>query len=149
MRRFEVCPDGGSERRFAIVFRPGDDILNGLTGFAENEHLGASQFTAIGGVSEAVLGWFDEEKKMYREVAITRQAEVLSLVGDVARLGDKPVVHAHMTVAFEDGSTRGGHLLSAVVSPTLEVMLVESPHALRKEHDDDAGIDFIVPDDSP
>jgi len=136
------------ERRYMVVFAPGDEILGGLTDFAVQEHLGAAQITAIGGVRDARLGFFDKERKAFREVTIGEQAEVTSLVGDVAVLGDTPVVHVHMNVALPDGSVHGGHLLAAHVWPTLEVMIAESPHPLQKQHDAERGLDIIVPQGS-
>jgi uncharacterized protein len=146
MRYQRINEDADHERRYAVVFSPGDEILAGLTDFAAQEHLGAAQVTAIGGVQDARLGFFDKERKAFREVAIAEQAEVTSLVGDVALQGDTPVVHVHMNVALPDGSVRGGHLLQAHVWPTLEVMVAESPHALRKQHDAERGLDIIVPE---
>jgi predicted DNA-binding protein with PD1-like motif len=42
-----------------------------------------------------------------------------------------------------DGSARGGHLLSAKVRPTLEVILTESPSYLRRAHDPASGLALI------
>jgi predicted DNA-binding protein with PD1-like motif len=149
MRSQRISGDADHERRYAVVFAPGDEILGGLTEFAAQEHLGAAQITAIGGVQDARLGFFDKERKAFREETIDQQAEVTSLVGDVAVLGDRPVVHVHMNVALADGSVRGGHLLRAHVWPTLEVMIAESPRTLRKQHDAERGLDIIVPAASP
>jgi predicted DNA-binding protein with PD1-like motif len=143
--RVQRLSDEGRERRWAIVFRPGDEILSGLTEFARQEKLGASQFTAIGAIQDGVLGWFDKDRRMYMEIPIDAQAEVLSLIGDVALVDDTPVVHAHMTVGLADGSAKGGHLLRAHVWPTLEVILVESPNALHKEKDPETGLPLIAP----
>jgi len=96
-------------------------------------------------VQDARLGFFDKERKAFREVTIGEQAEVTSLVGDVAVLGDTPVVHVHMNVALPNGSVRGGHLPCAHVWPTLEVMIAESPRPLQKQHDAERGLDIIVP----
>jgi predicted DNA-binding protein with PD1-like motif len=133
-------------RRYAVVLAPGDDVLGGLTDLAEQEHLGASQITAIGGVHDATLGWYDRDKKLFRANVIDTQAEVTSLVGDIAlREDEHPFVHVHMNVALPDGTVLGGHLLGAHVWPTLEVMIGESPHPLHKQHDETTGIDLIVP----
>jgi predicted DNA-binding protein with PD1-like motif len=98
------------------------------------------------GVRDARLGYFDKERRAFRELTLGEQAEVTSLVGDVAVLNDRPVVHVHMNVALQDGSVRGGHVLGAHVWPTLEVMITESPRPLRKQHDEGLGIDVIVPE---
>jgi predicted DNA-binding protein with PD1-like motif len=136
--------DDGHERHYAVIFSPGDDVLDGLSEFARREEVGAAQITGIGGIHDGLLGWYDRDRKMFREIAIDQQAEVISLVGDIALMADQPAAHVHMAVALADGSTRGGHLLRATVWPTLEVMITESPRALHKQHDMDTGIDRIV-----
>jgi predicted DNA-binding protein with PD1-like motif len=69
---------------------------------------------------------------------------VLSLLGDVTQGPDeKPAVHAHAVLGLADGSTRGGHLLHAVVRPTLEVVITESPEHLIKTFRPEFGIALI------
>jgi hypothetical protein len=93
MRAQRLSDDGNHERHFAVILAPGDEILGGLTDFAEQEHLAAAQFTAIGGVKDATLGFFDKERQQFRKIPVETQAEVTSLVGDIAWFGDHPVVH--------------------------------------------------------
>jgi predicted DNA-binding protein with PD1-like motif len=131
------------ERTFALVFEPGDEVVSGLTGFAGRHRLAASHLTAIGAFSQAVLGYFDRERRDYRRIPVTEQVEVLSLIGDVALKDGKPALHAHVVLGKADGSTVGGHLLEARVWPTLEVILVESPAHLRRRHDPASGLALI------
>ena len=132
------------EKTFVLVFATGDEAIAGLTAFAKEKHLAASHFTAIGGFQQATLGYFDLAKKDYNKIPVQEQAEVLSLVGDIA-LSEKgePKIHAHAVLGRPDGTTRGGHLVEARVRPTLEVMLVESPHHLRRQHDSQSGLALI------
>jgi predicted DNA-binding protein with PD1-like motif len=44
-----------------------------------------------------------------------------------------------------DATALGGHLLEARVRPTLELVLVESPAHLRKEHDPESGLALVAP----
>lgn len=46
---------------------------------------------------------------------------------------------------FLDGSTRGGHFLSGLVRPTLEVVLTEAPVTLRRRKRPDLGIALVDP----
>ena len=41
----------------------------------------------------------------------------------------KPYVHLHVVVSFPDGSTKGGHLIGAHISPIAEIFVVESESA--------------------
>ena len=134
-----------SERTFALVFDKGDDPVTGLAAFARDERLTAARFTGIGAFSELVVGYFDRERKDYARIAIDEQVEVLSLTGDVAvDEREEPQVHAHVVVGKADGSAHGGHLLEARVWPTLEIVLVQSPAALRKRVDAETGLALIT-----
>jgi predicted DNA-binding protein with PD1-like motif len=132
------------ERTFAVIFEPGEEVLSQLQEFAAAEHLAGSRLTAIGGFSETVLGFYQPDSRSYKEIPVSQQVEVLSMIGDVA-LGDdgRPHVHAHVVVGCEDGTARGGHLLRALVTPTLEVLLTESPNNLQRRHDAETGLSLI------
>lgn len=77
---------------------------------------------------------------------LDEQVEVLSLIGDIALQDGKPVVHAYLIVGKKDGTAHGGHLMEALVRPTLEVVLTESSQALRKTLDPSIGIALIQTD---
>ncbi len=131
-------------RTFALIFGMGDEVNQGLTAFAEEHKLSDASFKAIGALQSVKLGWYNPETKKYQtSVDLDEQVELLSLVGDVAQQDSKSIVHAHMVVGRSDGSTAGGHLLSAVVRPTCEVFLTESPAHLSKALDSDSGLVLI------
>ncbi len=131
-------------RTFALIFNTGDEVNQGLTDFAQEQNLSDASFKAIGALESIQLGWFNPETKKYKtSVDLKEQVELLSLIGDVAQKDGKPIVHAHMVVGRCDGTTAGGHLISAVVRPTCEVFLVESPAHLSKARDPESGLVLI------
>lgn len=134
---------GLANKTFAIIFKTGDEVAQGLLQFAQDHHVTAAHFTAIGALNRATLGYFDWESKKYLENEINEQVEVLSLIGDIALLNDEPKVHAHLVIGKRDGTAWGGHLIRALVRPTLEVMLEESPETLRKKIDPGSGLALI------
>lgn len=116
--------DAQMPKTYLLVFEPGEEVMKGLLGFVREKGLAAGHLTAIGAVSGAVLGYFDRQAKDYKRIPQESQAEVLSLIGDVAlKEGGEPGVHVHAVLGLPDGSTRGGHLIEARVWPTLEVVL--------------------------
>jgi predicted DNA-binding protein with PD1-like motif len=102
--------------------------MSTLTAFAREQALNASQVTAIGGFERVVLGYFDRERRDYQPIPIEEQVEVLSLIGDIVG----------------EGSAHGGHLIEAVVWPTLEVVITETPAHLRRRFDPKTGAALIV-----
>jgi predicted DNA-binding protein with PD1-like motif len=135
----------GDAKEYAVILAKGDEAFSGLMEFADRYHVGSGHFTAIGALSRVTLGWFDLQKKMYRKIPIDEQVEVLSMIGDFALYQGKPALHTHMTVGHRDGRTSGGHVIEAVVSPTLEVFVTVEPVPLNKKHDPESGLTLIDP----
>lgn len=135
--------EDAAERTYALIFDEGDKVMEHLKAFAQEENLTAAYFTAIGAFREVTLGFFDPDRKEYEKTRLDEQVEVLTLAGNVAMREDRPAVHAHVVVGKRDGSAHGGHLMEAIVRPTLEVMLVETPHYLRRTHDEKTGLALI------
>lgn len=133
-----------SPKTLVVILDTGDELLSSLKHFARTEHLAASSFKAIGALSDVELGWFNWETKKYQTaVKLQEQVELLSLIGDVALKENEPQVHAHLVVGRRDGTAHGGHLLSATVRPTCEIVITESPQHLQKEIDPESGIALI------
>jgi len=143
--KHSLVDEAGDRRTFVLVFETGDEVVEVLEAFAGAERLRGSQFTAIGACSSAVIAYFDWPSKQYRRIEVPEQVEVLSLIGDIAIDGERPKVHAHVVLGRSDGSTQGGHLVSARVRPTLEVVVTESPRHLRRRLDPESGLALIDP----
>jgi uncharacterized protein len=138
-----VSEGPGGEMTFAVVFAKGDEVLSGLTEFAERGNFTAGCFTAIGALQSARFGWFDRTQKAYRHIPIMEQVELISLIGNVALVNGTPQIHAHGAVGFRDGQMRGGHLLEAIAWPTLELFFTTWPTSLIKEHDDETDLSLF------
>lgn len=133
-------------RTYAVVFDDGDDPYELLTQFARDEGLTGGGLTGIGALREVTIGWFDPDARDYERTTVAEQCEVVSLVGDIAVDDGEPAVHAHIVLARRDTSAFGGHLFGGRVWPTLEVIVTESPAALRRSFDPDVGLALIDPD---
>jgi predicted DNA-binding protein with PD1-like motif len=143
--KVKLISGSGLTKTYILVFAPGDEIMSGLNEFAAKYHVTSAHFTAIGDAETARIGWFDTSKKMFKVNVISTQSEVTSLIGDIAWYNGKPAVHAHINLAAEDGTVRGGHLLEAFVSPTLEVIMTVEPRPMYKKLNGGFNIPLIDP----
>jgi predicted DNA-binding protein with PD1-like motif len=139
---------GEQTKQYAVIFGKGDEAFSGLLDFAEKYHVTSAHFTAIGALNGATLAWFDPQRKMYKKIPIDGQVEVIGMSGDIGLYQGKPVVHTHMIVGTRDGATRGGHVLEAFVSPTLEVMVTVDPITMQKRFDPETDLTLIDPTQS-
>lgn len=111
------------EDGFAIVLQRGDSVHECLMELAREEDLRAGFVTGIGAFEQAVLAFYDIERRKYIETPVPGVLEVASLTGNVTRVDGEPFVHLHAVVAGRDLVARAGHLVSARVGATLEAFV--------------------------
>lgn len=141
--KVKLIRDEGKVKVYALVFAKGDEVLSGLTEFAEKYQVTSAHFTAIGDAIGAKVGWYDQSRKMFKVIALNEPHEITSLVGDIAMMNGKPSVHAHINLADQNGNVHGGHLLEAFIFPTLEVMVTVEPVTMYKKLYPEAGANII------
>ena len=98
-----------------------------MVDFLRQHSICAARLMGIGAFSAVTLGYFDWERKGFQRHELDEHVELLSLTGSVARADAGPRVHAPVVVGRSDTTARGGHLLDAVVRPTLELIVEDAP----------------------
>jgi predicted DNA-binding protein with PD1-like motif len=132
------------QRTFALILDTGDEAMEQVRAFAERARITGAQVTGIGAFEKAVLRYFDWETKEYRDIPVTQQVEVASLIGDIGENErGQPAVHIHLVLGRRDGSALAGHLKSGHVRPTLELIVTESPAHLCRRKDAETGLNLI------
>ncbi|HEY1870827.1 MAG TPA: PPC domain-containing DNA-binding protein [Chitinophagaceae bacterium] len=133
----------GELKIFALVLDDNDEVIQSLQDFAKENNLKAGQFTGIGAFSKVTLGFFDFNKKDYLRNEVNEQVELLSLIGDITLYKNEHKIHPHVVIGKRDGTACGGHLLKAIVHPTLELIINESPGYLQREMNEETGLPLI------
>lgn len=118
------------------------DLLDYLTGFAKDHGIRAGQVMALGAVSEAVVGFYDQHKRTYFNIPYHRHLEILNLTGNISLKDGKSFVHAHVTLSDEDGHAFGGHLMPGTTVFACEFIIHEylTEQDLNREFDQDTGL---------
>ncbi|AFH42793.1 DUF296 domain-containing protein [Fervidicoccus fontis] len=111
-------PEGSKLPDFVISFIQ----VNGLKG---------GYLVGIGGLEEVEIGVLNRKTNQYEVSKFTRNGdstiELLSITGNYFVKSDGNIAfHAHATFATGHEKVAGGHLISAKVSPYVELFLVET-----------------------
>ena len=141
MQWITLSDQGG--RKFVLVFETGDEVAAGLLNFAHENNIKTAFFVGVGACQKVTLGFFDLEKKDYEKRAIDEQVEVMSIAGNIATYENEPKIHAHIVIGKRDSTAHGGHLIEAVVRPTLEIFVTESPLKLTRTLDVETNLPLI------
>ncbi len=123
----KVTDLGKAGRTYRVNFTRGDEIMSGLTEFAEKNHIKNAHFTAIGAINKGLFGWTDLDRGLaQKKIEINEEAEIVSLLGSISTDSQgRATVHGHGSVALMDGSVKGGHLVEAHVSIIAEIFVTE------------------------
>jgi predicted DNA-binding protein with PD1-like motif len=130
-------------RRFIVVFERGDDVLAELEALCGREDIRSATLTGIGGFERAKVAFLNVQSKEYEPIDVREQVEVVSFLGNVTQYNGKPKIHAHCVLGHRDGHTTAGHVLEAIVRPTLELALEVFAEEIRRTDRPDVGIPLI------
>ena len=143
---YQLLDERDGQRTYAVVLEIGEHVVATMTGLAKELSLIGSSVNGIGGFQHTTLGYFDWEQSDFRQNIVDEQVELLSFQGTIAEGEDgSPKLHAHVVMGRFDGTTRGGHLVEAVVRPTMEVVITESPRHLHRRLDEQTGLVLLKP----
>jgi predicted DNA-binding protein with PD1-like motif/type 1 glutamine amidotransferase len=131
----KVTDLGKGARTYRVNMSKGDEIMSGLTEFAEKYHIKNAHFTAVGAINKGLFGWSDVERGLgQKKIELNQEAEIVSLIGSISVDNQgRSNVHGHGTVALSDGSVRGGHWWEAHVSIIAEVFVTEEEGAVESK----------------
>jgi hypothetical protein len=136
-----------SNKTFLIRLEIGEQVISSIKRFCEKLEIKNASFVGIGSVENPILAHYRVDNKKYKEKKLQGIFEVTSLVGNVAILEGKPLVHSHTNVSDEEMHGFGGHLVEATVAATLEMTLWNLGSDMTKKHDEKIGINlFELPD---
>lgn len=105
---------------WVIRFQDGEQLPKGLT---ELGFKAAALLSGVGMLRDLVFAYWDGEK--YVKEPVEEPVELLSLQGNIGEKDGEIVVHAHVVGGKRDGTAVGGHLFSATVHNTVELILRE------------------------
>ena len=115
----------------------GSDLLNSLTYTCEKENISLGRLEVIGAVQKARIGYYLQDKKIYKSSELNEPMEITSLIGNISIKDGKPFVHVHINLANAEDNVLGGHLMEGTIVFAAEFIIqaFEGPEFIR-EFDD-------------
>jgi uncharacterized protein len=105
----KIYPSDDGNAAFVSLAR-GEDLVEGLNKAITDLGIRAATVQVIGGLEEAVVGYFDPEAQEYQDIP-TGHVEICSGLGNVSLRDGEPFMHLHLVLGKADGSCVGGHAM--------------------------------------
>lgn len=134
-------------RRFGdtVVIRmdPTEEIIQELRLVANKENISLAAVEALGAVNDFTVGVFDTAEKRYHSNRFQGAFEIVSLTGTVTTQDGKFYAHLHMSAGDREGKVFGGHLNSAIVSATCEMVVRVLDGTVERRLDETVGLNLF------
>ena len=123
---------------------PGEEIVASLIRLVEQEQVQLGSVTAIGAANDVTIGIFSTQEKQYHARRYQGDYEISALVGNVTRKEGEPYLHLHITIGNPvTGEVHAGHLTSATISATLELVLQVWDGQVGRKFSDQVGLNLF------
>lgn len=121
----------------------GEEILEQLRRVAERENIRLAEVSALGAVCDFTVGVFNTVEKRYYSNRFQGPYEIVSLTGTVSTMNGEFYAHLHMSAANNRGAVFGGHLNSALVSATCELVIRVIDGEVERYFDEEIGLNLF------
>ena len=129
--------------RYYVRIDRGEEILSQLKALCEHEHITLAEVKALGAVDDFTVGLFDVAEKKYHVNRFTFPAEIVSLWGTVTTKDGKFYPHIHLSAGDKDGHVFGGHMNSARVSATCEMVIDVVDGIVERKMSEEVGLNLF------
>lgn len=127
-----------------LRIKPGEELLDKIVRFCKECSLYSGIIIGlIGSVENAKLNFLKALPGKYETVEYSGPLEIVGAQGSVSLVNKDLVVHIHIHLSSQKASI-GGHLVSAVIFSTAEVVIGELNYQLWRQKDMYTGLNEMV-----
>ncbi len=106
-------------------FDYGADLHLSIEQFIISNNIKMGTIQLIGAVQKANLGYYNPQTTQYESIAIDKQLEIASGIGNISMRDGQPMAHVHLTVSDNTGRCYAGHLLEGNIIFVSEFIITE------------------------
>lgn len=126
-----------------LVLEQGEDIVEAVTDLAREQNGKFGTVSGIGACDDVELNFYNLETKTYEKKEIKEPLELISLLGNISHIDEKPFAHLHATFGTNQYETLSGHLTKTVVSATAEIVITMTNLDINRKHNADIGLNLL------
>lgn len=124
-------------------FDRGEEVHQALKTLALKEDIKLASISAIGATDDFTIGVYKVDDKSYTEKNFKGVFEILGINGTITTKEGKYYPHLHISASDHEGHGLGGHLISAHISVTCEMVINIIDGWVGRKMDEDIGINLL------
>lgn len=121
----------------------GEEIVETLKRLCQELSIKLGTVSGIGAVNKATIGLFETGTKKYHSTELTGDFEIACLSGNISTMKGETYLHLHVSLSDANYQTFGGHLNSAVVSATGEIIIDVIDGEIDRQFSEEIGLNLV------
>jgi predicted DNA-binding protein with PD1-like motif len=132
------------ENSYVVRLDPQDEIVACITELCVAEKISLASVHGLGASADVTLSLFDTKWKKYFKEEFKGEYEIASLMGNITQKDEMPYLHLHAVIGnVTTGETHAGHLTSAVISATAELIITAIPGQIGRKFSETIGLNLL------
>lgn len=129
--------------KYVIRLEKGEELVESIKIISQKENINLGTITGIGAVNKAKIGLFEIETKEYHSKELTGDMEIVSLSGNISQMDKEVYIHLHIALADDTYRVYGGHLNSAIISATGEIIIDTIDGYVGRKFNQEVGLNLF------
>lgn len=129
--------------KYILRLEQGEEVVTKLKEFCKEQNIKLGWIKGIGAVNEVKVGIFKVDEKVYYTKELRGDYEITSLLGNISTMDGEVYLHLHINLSDDEYKTYGGHLDSAIISATGELVIEAIDGIVDREFNQDIGINLF------
>ena len=128
--------------QWVVRIDKGEEVVGTLKRFCSENGVRLGSVGGIGAADSIRVGLFRTGTREYVTTDLKGDFEITSLTGNISTMAGQVYLHLHITLSDADYRAFGGHLNTAVVSGTCELVVTEMAGEMDREFDPGVGLNL-------
>lgn len=118
----------------------GEEVVASMKKVCEELGIKAASAMGIGAADQITVGSYDTVKQEYTSQEFKGEYEIVNMTGTITNMGDELYLHFHITLTDHHMHAVGGHLNSAIISGTGEIVMDIIDGHIDRSFDSNVGL---------
>ena len=129
--------------KWIVRIDKGEEVIRTIKKVCEDNKIKLGSLSGIGATNKVTVGLFNTKSKQYQSQELIGDHEITNLSGNISTMNGEIYLHLHIGLSDSKYNAYGGHLTSAIISGTGEIIIEEINGEIEREFNKEVGLNLL------
>jgi len=131
------------DNHYIVRIDKDEEAVSKIKELCSKENIKCGYISAIGAAKKVEIGLFNTNTKEYKTNVKEGMFEITSLIGNISLMDNNVYTHLHINFSDEATNVYGGHLVSVIVSATMEAIITVIDGEVTRAFNEEIGLNLL------